>query len=317
MKFKTSKFSNIPNKNLVNRLDSLLGTVNSVFHKNNLNNIKYYIAGGSVLNAVKNINTESIIDIDIFFYDSDSFLIVNDVLKKAIEEGKKENENVSPILHHHYDYIETSNASTFIGLDASFNIQIIKKEFGEVEEMLSGFDLIQSMCAVTSNRRFIANYDITKPLIVNDKKINGSTYQRYNKYVNVKGCEHNENEINKIFDYLIENAFEEMMHGDSGSTTMSQAYKLLKYSSESECQYIHNKIFEKHNKENRLLIYKSLVKKNALFNIAKMCNEFIVAAHLFIEESSNEGIQNYLIPFYNHYQKHKSSAVEEYPEYFI
>lgn len=163
-------------------LNSCISRVNEIFLSIGLD-VEFFIAGGSVFSLLN--NNDKFEDIDIYFYSKSD-------MEKAINLV---NSNL-------WGYV-TENAIT---LTSDFKYQLIKIQYGDVHEVLNGFDISCSKVAYTSNKSLIFHPDYSIELKYNFDNVRGSSVNRYWKYIDNKGAlDIHKLELKKLIDFLILN----------------------------------------------------------------------------------------------------------------
>lgn len=137
-----------------------------------INDMKFFIAGGSVFSILNNNTYYN--DIDVYLYNEEDI--------NKIKYGVK---NVS-YIH------QTKNALTF-DLYISYDnlskcvefgtkIQFIIKSYGEINNVLNTFDFNSSKCAFTSDNNLVLHDNFTNVLNFNPKRFSAASYARLKKY---------------------------------------------------------------------------------------------------------------------------------------
>lgn len=138
-------------KGIVSQLNKLLG------------HDEWFIAGSFAMKAVKHPG-----DIDIFFYSEDAFLRAINTIKLSDPD----------LLKEAYD---TGNALSIQSGKIGWSIQLIKKHFGTIDEILNTFDLNICKKAITSDGDRKAHRASYETLRID--RVNVGTFKRYFKYV--------------------------------------------------------------------------------------------------------------------------------------
>lgn len=163
--------------------------------KTKLTGINYFVSGGCLVDVDKKLETK---DIDIYFNDEDSFLRLNEALKKLTEKK----EGIVGIFKKIISYSEvelvseTDNACTY---RIEFNnhhyvIQLIRRIFGDFETVLSEFDipLLKRYLTPDGMLHISSGYE---PVLKNESKtITEEAIRRLIKYKN-KGFELKDSEF--------------------------------------------------------------------------------------------------------------------------
>lgn len=156
--------------------------------KTKLTGINYFVSGGCLVDVDKKLETK---DIDIYFNDEDSFLRLNEALKKLTEKKEGTGLFKKIISYSEVELVsETDNACTYV---IEFNnhhyvIQLIRRIFGDFETVLSEFDipLLKRYLTPDGMLHISSGYE---PVLKNESKtITEASISRLIKYKN-KGFE--------------------------------------------------------------------------------------------------------------------------------
>ena len=153
---------------------------------------QFYIAGGSVGDLVMGKKRN---DIDIYFESQEDYDLALSVIQKKTQDK-------NPSFFHRFS---TSSAETFYtDINGIGVFQFIKKVFGSPQDIVDSFDLNKSKCIITNTVEFF-DKSFDGELKIDFKNINADTPRRLFKY-EAKGYALENDETNKLFDFLIHNS---------------------------------------------------------------------------------------------------------------
>lgn len=221
------------NTEITQKLNYLVDTVNKYLSKNNVDKVKFFIAGGSVFSSINNTRFN---DIDVYFYNEQDFLFV------------VENIDQNDVVYH------TPNAITARNNDRTTRaygkeIQFIRVAFGQPEELFKLFDINSCMCCIDSDYVIHKAPEFSNDIEINFENFKINTLQRYIKYVEQKNAKDNSNQLRKIIDYLVDHYEDDIAPGYAGDET-TKGFNILKhyledYIDSDALQYVHDSIINK------------------------------------------------------------------------
>lgn len=167
---------------------------------------RYFIAGGACIDVMNNTRLELSNDVDIFFENQEDFDMAHeDLLAWGYHSVKFESPNArmytynepSPVFESPNTLIHTNN-------ELRFELVQLIKIFNTPEDTLERFDLNKSQIGITSKGEVIVHKNFKGPLKINYQNFKSDTQMRYIKYATTKGFNWDDDSIDELFDYLIE-----------------------------------------------------------------------------------------------------------------
>lgn len=244
-------------KNYVYEIKKYLSPVTDVLNKLFQNNVNYYLIGGSVYAKITDSRN--------FFSDYDLFFETEEDFNKAKE-----------YLTAHFKVLsDTNNAITFKtlvhGIFDGKPIQIIRKVFGNFDEICNTFDISNSCIGISKNNDVLFGANFSRDYEIIDKNICIKSLNRCIKYLNkdkLSGAlEYSDKfatQIEKYFNYILnfdDDYICESFYGDNKSN-------IKNYLFESAILIISESFFEyyKKLKGKKLERVTKLVFNNKTFN---------------------------------------------------
>ncbi len=155
-----------------------------------IKDIEFYILGGSCFNISLGRRLEYTQDIDIFFPNETEYLKMHERLKEKMKDSTS----------------LTKNAITF---NLGRNVQLIKRNFGSVENIISKFDLNKSRIGFIKKKDSLEyieyeHKDFKEDLFVYYENLKGDTLTRFMKY-SKRLEKFYKKETRKIMSFILEN----------------------------------------------------------------------------------------------------------------
>jgi hypothetical protein len=263
----------------------------------------FFIAGGSVFSAIK--NNSAYLDIDVYFYEDTKFITeMQYKISRLCDESDRINILAST---DNAITLKVQQQSSVVPL-GSIDVQLIIRDFGSIDQVLSQFDINYSMCAVTSQGELIRKFDIDDSIEMSLKNFRTGSSRRYSKYVVEKGgTDLDKKQQKKIIDFLLQDIFTELPQAYDGFklTKLQELSSLLANNSKTTklLNSVHNSLVEMYSPEDLLSIFE-LLWKNFAGTAIDMCDE----CWLMIFVQSNTQIVG---------GERKERVKNKYPEYFL
>lgn len=278
-----------------------------------INDMKFFIAGGSVFSILNNNSYYK--DIDVYLYNEEDSNKINSALKN-INYIYKTKKAITFDL-----YIPYNNLSKCIEFETK--IQIIIKSHGEITDVLNTFDFNSSKCAFTSDNKLVFHDSFTNVLNFNPNRFNAASYKRLKKYKK-KGAINYKSILKEYIEYNILNyneLFEDVYDPDikiKGFNALISGL-LLNSCDRKIFQHVHDFINLNLSKEEKLDVFYNILNyfiivKFMKHNIKNPCNEFKLFIALRYDKFKKfASKEDYIYDLPKEYK----DVMYIYPEYFI
>lgn len=295
-------------------------------------NVPFFIAGGSLFSLMNGDNNYN--DIDVFFYNNKHVELVKErvnsipkteqfyITEKAITYNPnvlaiEVTECVTECTTNSAD-IDKSKIVNETLTNAKHTIQLITMVCGDPEDVLNGFDINCSELAVTSEYKFIKSKNYSKNIKVNFDRFSDNTLSRFKKYTRFKGAiDKDDNELMKIFDYLLDNP-DMLLRETYSSTTKFKAIQIIEHlplsdMSISQCDILQNSIIQKLSVNKAISLFSSML---YLVKHVSRASDMLVLSKLLHEKKIGT-LDNKSYSYAKMYPDRYNEILDKYPEYFV
>jgi hypothetical protein len=178
------------------KLNELVDHVHGAFKLLNVQQVPFFIAGGSIFST---LNNTSYNDIDVFFYNKDDAEKISNNVNRVPRAFKTKNAIT-------VNNLALGELSTSKDVNHSINTQFITLKFGSIENVFNTFDINCSKCAIDSNYVFHKSHDCSSIISVDLSQATGSTFSRYIKYTGTKNAkDFNKTTLRELIHFFIKN----------------------------------------------------------------------------------------------------------------